>query len=56
MEYLVDIGGDDTLSYGVHLFIKGVKVIAIPTAKFPYRTRLMFSRAVLPCLLQYDRL
>ncbi|MBM4062975.1 MAG: ATP-dependent 6-phosphofructokinase [Planctomycetes bacterium] len=30
IDYLVPIGGDDTLSYGVHLFRHGVKVIAIP--------------------------
>lgn len=30
VDYLVPIGGDDTLSYGVHLYSKGVKVIAIP--------------------------
>lgn len=30
IDYLVPIGGDDTLSYGVHLHSKGVKVIAIP--------------------------
>jgi 6-phosphofructokinase 1 len=30
IDYLVPIGGDDTLSYGVHLSKKGFKVIAIP--------------------------
>jgi 6-phosphofructokinase len=30
LDYLIPIGGDDTLSYGVHLHHKGVKVIAIP--------------------------
>jgi len=30
IDYLIPIGGDDTLSYGVHLATKGVKVIAIP--------------------------
>lgn len=30
VDYLIPIGGDDTLSYGVHLSQKGVKVIAIP--------------------------
>lgn len=30
VDYLIPIGGDDTLSYGVHLYKKGVKVIAIP--------------------------
>ena len=30
VDYLVPIGGDDTLSYGVRLFREGVKVIAIP--------------------------
>lgn len=30
IDYLIPIGGDDTLSYGVHLFKKGVKVVAIP--------------------------
>jgi 6-phosphofructokinase 1 len=30
IDYLIAIGGDDTLSYAVHLFKKGVKVMAIP--------------------------
>ncbi len=30
IDYLIPIGGDDTLSYGVELHRKGVKVIAIP--------------------------
>ncbi len=30
IDVLVPIGGDDTLSYGVHLHQKGLKVIAIP--------------------------
>jgi 6-phosphofructokinase 1 len=30
IDYLIPIGGDDTLSYGVSLYQKGVKVIAIP--------------------------
>jgi 6-phosphofructokinase 1 len=30
VDYLIPIGGDDTLSYGVHLYKKGIKVIAIP--------------------------
>jgi 6-phosphofructokinase len=30
VDYLIPIGGDDTLSYGVHLYKNGVKVIAIP--------------------------
>lgn len=30
LDYLIPIGGDDTLSYGVHLHHNGVKVIAIP--------------------------
>ncbi len=30
VDYLIPIGGDDTLSYGVHLHNKGVKVVAIP--------------------------
>ncbi|MBT8220189.1 MAG: 6-phosphofructokinase [Bacteroidia bacterium] len=30
VDYLIPIGGDDTLSYGVHLFRKGMKVVAIP--------------------------
>ncbi|MFZ4439067.1 MAG: 6-phosphofructokinase [Syntrophales bacterium] len=30
IDYLVAVGGDDTLSYGVHLSKKGIKVIAIP--------------------------
>lgn len=30
VDYLIPIGGDDTLSYGVELYGKGVKVIAIP--------------------------
>jgi len=30
IDYLIPIGGDDTLSYGVHLHHKGVKVVAMP--------------------------
>jgi 6-phosphofructokinase 1 len=30
IDYLIPIGGDDTLSYGVELYKKGVKVVAIP--------------------------
>jgi len=30
VDYLIPIGGDDTLSYGVRLFKEGVKVVAIP--------------------------
>ena len=30
VDYLIAIGGDDTLSYAVHLFKLGVKVMAIP--------------------------
>jgi ATP-dependent phosphofructokinase / diphosphate-dependent phosphofructokinase len=30
INYLIPIGGDDTLSYGVRLFQEGVRVIAIP--------------------------
>ena len=30
VEYLVPIGGDDTLSYAVRLYSEGVKVVAIP--------------------------
>jgi ATP-dependent phosphofructokinase / diphosphate-dependent phosphofructokinase len=30
IDFLIPIGGDDTLSYGVHLYKKGVKVVAIP--------------------------
>ena len=30
IDYLIPIGGDDTLSYGVHLYQKGIKVVAIP--------------------------
>jgi ATP-dependent phosphofructokinase / diphosphate-dependent phosphofructokinase len=30
IDYMIPIGGDDTLSYGVHLAKKGVKVVAIP--------------------------
>lgn len=30
VDYLVPIGGDDTLSYGVRLYEEGVKVVAIP--------------------------
>lgn len=30
IDYLIPIGGDDTLSYGVRLYKEGVKVIAIP--------------------------
>lgn len=30
IDYLIPIGGDDTLSYGVHLHHKGVNIIGIP--------------------------
>jgi 6-phosphofructokinase 1 len=30
IEYLIPIGGDDTLSYGVRLYQEGVKVVGIP--------------------------
>jgi 6-phosphofructokinase 1 len=30
IDYLIPIGGDDTLSYGVQLYKEGVKIIAIP--------------------------
>ena len=30
IDYMIPIGGDDTLSFGVRLYKKGVKVIAIP--------------------------
>ncbi len=30
LDYLVPIGGDDTLSYGYHLHKEGVKIVAIP--------------------------
>lgn len=30
IDYLIPIGGDDTLSYGVRLFQEGMKVVAIP--------------------------
>lgn len=30
IDYLIPIGGDDTLSYGVRLFREGIKVVAIP--------------------------
>lgn len=30
VDYLIPIGGDDTLSYGVRLYSEGVKVVAIP--------------------------
>ena len=30
IEYMIPIGGDDTLSYGVRLFQEGVRVVAIP--------------------------
>ncbi|MGM0665991.1 MAG: 6-phosphofructokinase [Bacteroidota bacterium] len=30
VDFLIPIGGDDTLSYGVHLYKQGVKVVAIP--------------------------
>jgi 6-phosphofructokinase 1 len=30
IDYLIPIGGDDTLSYGVHLYRKGVNIVAIP--------------------------
>jgi ATP-dependent phosphofructokinase / diphosphate-dependent phosphofructokinase len=30
IDYLIPIGGDDTLSYGVHLYKQGAKVVALP--------------------------
>ena len=30
VDYLIPIGGDDTLSYGVHLYKQGFRVVAIP--------------------------
>lgn len=30
IDYLIPIGGDDTLSYAVHLYKQGVKVVAMP--------------------------
>ncbi|WP_456428416.1 6-phosphofructokinase [Rhodocaloribacter sp.] len=30
IDYLIPIGGDDTLSYGLHLHRQGIKVVAIP--------------------------
>ncbi len=30
IDYLIPIGGDDTLSYGVRLYKEGIKVVAIP--------------------------
>jgi 6-phosphofructokinase len=30
IDYLIPIGGDDTLSYAVHLYQEGMKIIAIP--------------------------
>ncbi len=30
IDYLIPIGGDDTLSYGAHLYKQGFKVVAIP--------------------------
>jgi 6-phosphofructokinase 1 len=30
IDYLIPIGGDDTLSYGVRLYQEGLKVVAIP--------------------------
>jgi len=30
LDYLIPIGGDDTLSYGVHLHNQGMKVVALP--------------------------
>ena len=30
VDYLIPIGGDDTLSYGVYLYKKGINVVAIP--------------------------
>ena len=30
VDYLIPIGGDDTLSYGVRMFQEGIKVVAIP--------------------------
>ena len=49
IDYLVPIGGDDTLSYGHRLHEEGIKVIAIPrpwTMTFPVRiTALGSARA-----------
>lgn len=30
IDYLIPIGGDDTLSYGVRLYTEGFKVVALP--------------------------
>jgi len=30
IDYLIPIGGDDTLGYAVHLYTKGIKIVAIP--------------------------
>lgn len=30
VDYLIPIGGDDTLSYGAHLYKKGINVVAVP--------------------------
>jgi 6-phosphofructokinase 1 len=30
IDFLIPIGGDDTLSYGVHLYKQGVKIVAMP--------------------------
>jgi len=30
VDYLIPIGGDDTLSYGVRLYTEGIKVVALP--------------------------
>ena len=30
IDYLIPLGGDDTLSYGVRMYQEGVKVVAIP--------------------------
>jgi 6-phosphofructokinase 1 len=30
VDYMIPIGGDDTLSYGVHLYQQGLKVVGIP--------------------------
>ena len=37
VDYLIPIGGDDTLSYGVRLYKEGIKVVAIPKTMLAMR-------------------
>ena len=51
VDYLIPIGGDDTLTYGVRLYAEGVKVVAIPKTMdndVPEPTIALVSVPVLP--------